>query len=118
VLVKSYAQVKKKWIVGTITEKVGACHYYIRVEGQLWKQHVDQIRATLVSSENVEEPHRSILKEDMTKLEQEEQFVVSQTEEPTEDERASERHIEVEGEPVLELRRSTRTRKTPQRLNL
>jgi len=66
----------------------------------------------------VEESYRLILKEDMTKLEPEEQFVVSQTEEPTEDERASERHIEVEGEPLLELRRSTRTRKTPRRLDL
>lgn len=33
VLVKSYAQGKEKWVVGTITEKVGACHYYIRVDG-------------------------------------------------------------------------------------
>lgn len=66
----------------------------------------------------MEESYRLILKEDMTKLEPVEQFVVSQTEEPTEDERASEGHIEVEGEPLLELRRSTRTRKTPRRLDL
>ena len=57
VLLKAYAQGKAIWVVGNFTEKVGACHYYIRVEGQLWKRHVDQIRATLVSSENVEEPH-------------------------------------------------------------
>lgn len=110
VLVKSYAQGKEKWVVGTITEKIGTCHYYIRVEGQLWKRHVDQIRATTLASSNVEEPNKSM---DMTKLEQV-QFAV--TEEPTEDEKAIER--EVEEEPLLELRRSTRTRKTPHRLDL
>ena len=63
------------------------------MEGQLWERHADQIRATLVNLENVEKPHKSILKEDMAKLEQDEQFVSSQTEEPTEDKQSSDVQI-------------------------
>jgi len=57
-----------------------------------------------VSSENVEEPHKSILKEDIMKLEEEEQFMVSQTEELVEDKKTSARQIGEEEEPMLELR--------------
>lgn len=89
------------------------------MERQIWKRHVDQNRATLMSSEKYGRiSHKSILIDDMTKLKPEKQFVVSQTEESTEDEQASDRQSEEEGEPLLELRRSIRTRKKSNRLDL
>ena len=32
-----------KWVRGVVTEVLGSRHYIVKVAGNLWKQHIDQL---------------------------------------------------------------------------
>ena len=32
------------WLPGIIVQKIGTCNYFVKVKGQIWKRHIDQLR--------------------------------------------------------------------------
>ena len=49
--------VPPRWLPGIITQKVGTCNYLVKVRGQMWKRHIDQLRlhhVTFLHTENID----------------------------------------------------------------
>ncbi|XP_054724307.1 uncharacterized protein K02A2.6-like [Uloborus diversus] len=134
VAIRDYRSANRRWKIGTVINKDGVLHYTIDVQGTLIRRHIDQMRAVgseVQSSPVIYEPYVAATSKDVNP---EPRSVVNdfskETEvSPTTPARPGTLVVSrntIPTPPVNqdldshqpELRRSTRIRKTPQRLDL
>lgn len=134
VQVRFYNNASEKWKFGKIARRVGLLHYLVEVDGVLHERHVNQILKTSGNHTNykndtqlayVSPKHSEIPSQSEQHLQQqqpppgeEREPTADTTETETEEQQTQGSTIDRGTENIPVLRRSTRIRRTPQRLNL